>query len=410
MVEIIDVENRLSVAEINYYMSLVDTRRDDSLVAYYEGKNPPIIKEGYNRDLARKDPNNVIPLPIARKTINDVVGYAYKSGNVTYKFDGDETSQELITTILDKNEEQIESNEIFTDACILGTGAEVMYFDGNDILFARVDPRQCYFRYSDDVKGDTLEFSMRFYKSSNVNKSGGVAITDKLEVYTSEYVHFYDKLEASSNYIYRDSEMHIFGKVPLYPYAINRDKMGIYEASVSIIDKLDGLGSESIANSIDQFNDTILMLSKTVTEEDAFKIKELKLIDGLGDKTQGNFAEFLQRNLDIAGTLESTKLFERWYYEYTGVPNLDNDKFSDKSGLAMLFALIPFENLISAVEGYFNRGLKYRIMLIQNGLKVLFDGYRDIDVEVDWKRNLPQDIKNIILIMKDLKEVDIVSN
>ncbi|MCP3678924.1 MAG: phage portal protein, partial [Gammaproteobacteria bacterium] len=179
---------------------------------------------------------------------------------------------------------------------------------------------------------------------------------------------------------------------------------------IPIIDKLDDLGSDSIANAIDQFNDTILLLSKSIQESDVDKIKEWKILDDLGGKEEGNFAEFLQRNLNIEATLKSTETFERWYYELTGIPNLNDEKFNVKSGIAIAYALTNFENLVTTMEIYFTKSLQYRLKLIVNALR--FFGYisEDVEATLDWTRNLPFDLREKTEVAAILKKEGLLSD
>ena len=131
--------------------------------------------------------------------------------------------------------------------------------------------------------------------------------------------------------------------------------------AISIIDILDNFGSDSIANAIDRFNETLMLFSKKLDSDTAESIKEYNIIDDLGSKIEGHFVEFLNRNMDINSTVEGFKIFERLYYELVGVPNLHDEKFGTKSGIAILYSLVPFENQVATFEMYFNRGLLYRI-------------------------------------------------
>lgn len=400
--------------------------------SYYKGNNADIVATGIVNERKGKDPNNIIPLPFGRRTVNDLQGYAYKPGNVSYVFDDDQdgTAVELIEDIFKDNEEALESAEIFTDAAIKGEGAELTYFADEKIQFAKIPREQCIFEYEDTIKKDVLMWAIRFYKTIEIQPDGSDLITHKAEVYWEDIVEFYelkedadltkrnqqrqadrfDKNKLGKDYNFVEAQLHPFIKVPLYPYNINQDKLGVFQPSIPIIDKMDGLGSDSLANAIDQFNDTILTLSKKIDSKTAQKIKDSKIIDDLGGKDEGNFAEFLQRNLNIEGTIETTKIFERWYYELTGVPNLHDEKFGLKSGIAIAFALVPFENLVTTMEIYFTKGLQYRLDLINNGLIFLNDITDPVEATLEWKRNLPFDKKELVEIAVALKNSGLLSD
>lgn len=423
-------ETKLTGKQLTKIISDYDQSQYVLNEAYYKGKNPVIILKGIQNKREDIDPNNVVPLPFARRTINDLMGYAYKPGNVKYQFDEeqDEQSVEKVKEILDDNQEPLESSEIFQDASIKGEGAELLFIADEKIQFSKIKREKCIFKYQDTVKQDKLEWAIRFYKTEDVLPDGKDLIRHKAEVYTDTQIDFYEWSEEkdivhnqqrqeqkfdwnfNNPYKFVESQFHPFGDVPLYPYNINEDRLGVYQPSIPIIDKLDGFGSDSIANAIDQFNDTILTLSKNLTEEDAKKIRDWKVIDGLGGKDEGNFAQFLQRTLDIDAALNSTKLFERWYYELTGIPNLHDEKFGNKSGIAIAYALVPFENLVTTMEVYFSNGLNRRIELINNALVFLDSRFQPVNVTIEWQRNLPFDLKTRTEIVVALKQSNLMSD
>ena len=390
-------------------------------VAYYKGKNPPVIADGLEKAEKNINPNNVVPLPFARRTINDLMGYAFKPGNVNYVYTDEETnskSVDKIKEIFEDNDADLESSEVFLDTSVKGEGAELLYFADERIQFDKIDRETCIFKYADTIKEDTLKWSIRYYHIADIDPAGDEIKIYKAEVYTPTTIDYYEYTQKGAegrpltdkDYVYIDSQPHPFNAVPLYPYRINSDKMGVYQASIPIIDKLDSFGSDSIANAIDQFNDTILTLSLKLDAESAEKIKELKVIDGLGGKEEGNFAEFLQRNLDITNTLESTKLFERWYYELNSIPNLNDEKFGTPSGIAIAYALVPFENLVTTMETYFSKGLQHRLELINNALLFLDSSYTVVEATLEWQRNLPFDLETRSKIAVALKGSGLLSD
>jgi SPP1 family phage portal protein len=398
--------------------------------AYYQAKNPTIVLQGIDNKNENQNPNNIIPMPFARRTVNDLMGYAYKPGNVTYKFSVDtpDKAKTDIEDLFNENEQSLVSAEIFKDASIKGEGAELVWFS-DKIKFAKVDRENCIFEYEDTLKKNNLKWAIRFYTVVEVLANGDDRIIHKADLYDNLFVHKYEYIEKKDlkertendntyksirnigeEYEYIHSIAHPFEKVPLHPYPINEDKLGIFEASIPIIDKIDALGSDSIANAIDQFNDTVLLLSKELDDDSAKKIREAKVIDGLGGKEEGNFAEFMQRNLDLTGTLDATKLFERYYYELTGIPNLNDEKFNAKSGIAIAYALVPFENLVTTMEIYFSKGLRYRLDLINNARAFFKEGSEPIEAEIEWKRNLPFDLKERVEVVVALKNSGLLSD
>lgn len=394
--------------------------------AYYQGKNPTIIQKDYDGV-----PDNRIPLPFARRTINDIVGYAYKPGNVRYTFDNAENSDEsieLIKQILDYNDEEIISGEIFQDALIKGEGCELQFVYDGMPQFVQIPREQCIFIWKDQIK-DELDYSIRYYETKTVDTDGSTIIIKHADVYYSDRIDYYEWKQIAANqdidpqikaqrtdedthtlsYRFIRSEEHYYEHVPLYPYRINSDLIGVFQPSNSIIDTLDNFGSDSIANAIDRFNETLMLLSKKIDSDTAENIKEYKIIDDLGPKMEGHFVEFLNRQMDITSTVEGFKIFERLYYELTGVPNLNDEKFNAKSGIAILYALVPFENAVSTYQMYFTRGLQHRIDLLNVICNKLFN-MAPIITNLKWERNLPLDLQSLVNEIVTLKSAGILSD
>lgn len=430
----VDADKRLSGVQVKKIIEDFDTTQYTINEKYYQGENIHVNVIGNEKRTQGIKPNNVIPLPFARRTINDLTGYAYKPGNVTYNFEEEQKEADTIKEILENNEEPLVSSEIFQDAAINGEGAEVIWYtEENGIEFAQVDRNQCIFEYTDDIKQNKLKWSIRYYRTREIQDDGTDLIIHHANVYFNDRVDFYEGKEDKDKiaidpqrkqqrfdnvqhedegieYKYIESEKHAFGDVPLYPYQINNDNLGVFQPSIPIIDELDKLGSNSMADEIDRFNAIILLLSKKVDAETSKKIMGMTIFDALGTKDEGQFVEFLKKELDIQSTIETTKIFERWYYELTGIPNLNDEKFNAKSGVALAFALVSFENLVTTMEAYFSKGLKYRLKLINNALKSLNRGYQEVTATLQWKRNLPSDLLSRAELVRTLKEANLLSD
>lgn len=389
---------------------------------YFRGENTTIVNK-----VDQKPPDNRIPLPLARRTVKDIVGYAFKPGNVTYEFseDTEEKTIEEIEAVFKKNDVNLVSGEVFEDALVNGEGAELMYYSGDELHIVQVPREQCIFNYFDEIK-PRLEFSIRFFSVVVINDQGDKEKKDKAEVYWSDKVEFYETMPRKiyeddpqaereqdgnnyNDYRFVKDEIHGFGEPPLYPYRVASDKLGVFQPYKKIIDILDDFGSDKIANALQRFAEDFMAMSKKISPEVAEKIKEFRIFDNLGDKKEGNFVEFINRQLDIESSVQGFKLYERLYYDLIGVPNLNDEKFEGKSGIAMLFALVPFENLVSGFEIYFNQGLQHRLKLINT----LFGSTKSLspaEAEINWVRNLPADIDKTVENVVALKNSGLLSD
>jgi SPP1 family phage portal protein len=414
---------RLTSSQLSTIIQNYSTTQFLKNEAYYQASNKTLLEKNYSGT-----PDWRAPLPFGRRTVLDICGYAYKPGNVKYIFDNNENNEadvKLFEEILAQSNEELVSGEIFQDALVKGEGAELIYWEGGNALpkFVQIPREQCIFVYDDSVEKN-LNYSIRYYISTIVNTLGNVENIHHADVYHEDRIDYYEFKEVSVGqtinpqietqntdtdktkvaYAFKREEPHYFGYVPLYPYKINSDSFGIFQKSIRIIDVLDNISSDSIANSIDRFNDTILALSKKLDKDVVENLKEYRVMDGMGGKEEGNFVEYIQRNLNITGTVAGFELFERLYYELTGIPNIHSERFQNKSGVAILYALIPMENLVSTIEIYFTKGLQHRIKLINSVLN------KNVAATVEWKRNLPVNLQEIIAEIVQLKNTGILSD
>jgi SPP1 family phage portal protein len=419
---------QLSVQQVQNIIESMDASQYLTNQAYYEGDNEAIIKYS---DSKQNDPNNLIPLPFARRTVNDVVGYSGKPGLIEYELDSDQNLDKY-NEIVKKSNLWLNTSEVFQDTLVKGEGSELAWTDSEGMLrFTKIPREQVQFFYDNTVE-ENLMFSVRSYKQRQVKIDGTPYFKFYCEVYFDDHIDYYEGIAANSSeyrydpqegmnqyatvigasyyksvdWTYTGTEESLLGYVALYPYHVNSDKKGIFQPSIPIIDRLDMFGSDSIANAIDRFNDSILTLSKELSEKDAEKIKEWRIIDGLG--TEGDFVKFITREMDLESSVEGFKLFERLYYELTSVPNMNDEKFNQKSGIAIAYALVPFENLVAQIETYFNKGLEYRMKIINFYLGLT--GQSELTYQIKWHRNLPFDLVQRVDVVTKIKEAGLLSD
>lgn len=417
--------NQLSPKQIQNLINSMDASQYLKNQAYYEGDNIEIIKYAASKE---KTPNNKIPLPFARKTVNDIVGYSGKPGLIQYVLAAESSpaSVEEYNKIVKESNLWLTTAEVYQDANVKGEGAELAWTGKDGLLyFTKIPREQCQFFYSDTVDKE-LQYSVRSYKQRQVKADGNP--TDKYfaEVYWLDHVDYYEGAAVNQNKLQYDPQQgeenyagnryvewtlvktdeNLLNKVMLYPYELNADKKGSFQTAIPIIDRLDMFGSDSIANSLDRFNDSILTLSKKIDKETAAKIKEMRVIDDLG--TEGDFVKFVSREMDMMSSVEGFNLFERLYYELTSTINMTDDKFNQKSGIAIAYALVPFENLIAQYETYFNKGLEYRFSIINAWL--VLTSKQELNYTIRWGRNLPFDLANRIDIIVKLKQFGVLSD
>lgn len=424
---------QLTAAQLANIVDSMDAKQYLINQAYFEGENVAIINYSNNKE---KTPNNKIPLPFARKAINDVVGYSAKPGLIKYQLDqeNEESSIEKYNEIVDNSNLWLTTTEVYQDSGIKGESAELAWLDTESMVnFSQIDREQCQFFYDGSVQNNLI-MSVRAYKEQYLDASGNPGYKWYAEVYFPDHVDYYEGTECDTNqtqynpqeqqksYVglydtviydgiqwnWKGNKENAFGIIQLYPYRINSDLKGLFQPLIPIIDRLDMFGTDSIANALDRFNDSVMLMSKKIDELSKDNLTEFRVIDDLGPKDEGNFVEYLKREMDLQSSVDGFQLFERLFYELGSLINMNDDKFNQKSGIAIAYALVPFENMIAQMETYFNQGLSYRMKIINKYLEIF--SLAPLTYTINWERNLPFDLASRVDVVVKLKESQLLSD
>ncbi|OPZ78289.1 MAG: Phage portal protein, SPP1 Gp6-like [Alphaproteobacteria bacterium ADurb.Bin438] len=151
-----------------YYEQLLIKNKDyDKNKAYYEGNNPVILADVTTDEYSRKSKHDKrIPLPMARKLINTVVGFTFS--DIAYRETGNKQNTEInfanltqyintkidvteqtdymkyIKTCQDWNDYDIMTVDIATEACIQGKAYRISYFTDGMLQFAFIPSNQIF--------------------------------------------------------------------------------------------------------------------------------------------------------------------------------------------------------------------------------------------------------------------------
>jgi len=376
-----------------------------SNLAYATGKNPTII----NKQL-QKEPDNRIPIPMAKMAITDMEGYAGRAGDTTVKVLDQGVSEDqateykkLLLEIGEHNKTNLETSELYGEALTQGVAYE-LFWTSDDLTLKTVTPEYKIVScneivpiYTNSLK-PTLEKAIRFWKANEVEHA---------DVYFPLYAEHYIKKENSEEWVLdlekgnvEDEEGSKTGKtsypyktVPLAVYPINRYKESLFSAEKAIIDAHDDLISKS-TNEIDRFNAMKLLMPGLVTKEMADKINTMGIFQNLGDDKK-SWPEYLEKNLGGIETFYNALAdrLERLFHKSIKIPDMTAESFAGgaQSGIAIAYKLIGMEFKASQIDTYFDQGINKRIELINDVLESSYSYINDIKTIITHKRNLPID-------------------
>lgn len=359
--------------------------RFDKLEKYYMGFHPIL-----ERNLGAKGlPNNRIVANHAKYISDIAVGYI--TGNPV-KYEGE--SIDPILEVFKKIDIVSHDAELAKDLSIFGIGLELYFMTSDDNPIPTVtviDPRQIFLVVDDTVEYKPL-FGVHYYAKRDLdNQITGYTIN----VYTEKYVtQYFVKDLGSEDYQLLNQDEHYFGSVPIVEFWNNEECQGDFEQQISLIDAYNVLMSDRV-NDKEQFVDAILKLkgaslgdddeevSRTIQILKKYKVLELPV-------GQDSDASWLVKNLNENDIEVLRNAIRDDIHQFAMVPNLTDKNFAaNASGVAMKYKLLGLEQLAKIKERYFIQGLRERLQLFSNVLKVKGKAVDVSDVKITMTRNLP---------------------
>ena len=390
-----------------YSKLIARTRKYNENEAYVCGKNPEIYKEDKG-----KSPDNRIPVPLGKVTVDDMTGYAGRSISVQYRRvdagDNNKTSEDeynnLYTVIQDFNEDDLLLSEEYRE--VLSQEESYMLLWVSDSLgldngmltpeYQILSMNQGIPFYDTSLKPELTSF-IRFYDSGD-DKYSVVYYPGNFETKKTGYCEGWTKKKDSDEWIRNpeDDATYPYMSVPLVVFRMSRKGGPIFEAEKPLIDAHDRAISKT-QNELDRFNALLALFPGKVTPELAKKIEELKILDEL-DQYETK-PEYLVKDLSSVETFYNNQIdrLERLYHKCVKVVDMTTAEFAagDESGVARAFKLLGMEFKAAEIEIYFKKALYKRKELFDDVLRQSTLGLvpEDYTAVVTMKRNLPIDEK-----------------
>jgi SPP1 family phage portal protein len=393
--------------ELQEIFSKVEMRlpRIQTNEAYVEGRNPYIL----NKEVGKK-PDNRIPVPLAKMAVEDMAGYAGRSGDIVTDYElvePTETEAEKDDDFIKYmramdvyNKEPIETSELYEESLIQGESYEIWWtseqFDfPSKLLTAEykiVPSGSVFLKYTDDIK-KVLEFAV-YFTGDKEDKRADVYFPLKREVWNRNKAGTWVKEP-------NDIE-HPYTTVPVNVFMSNRRATPLFEAEKPLIDSFDELISKSI-NEVDRFNALMLLLGSKADVDFVRKYTEGKIsvIDEIEDDESSNLPRYLEKNLGGVNEFynDLTDRVEELFHKSVKIPDMSDESFAgNASGVAIAFKLIGMEFKASQIETYFNQGLVRRLSFYADIFSATKAESASIDVgdykaTVKASRNIPMDMK-----------------
>lgn len=357
---------------------------------YYDGVQKILLKEYVDSS----KPCNKTVINYCQSIAVSYAGYLAAPNHISYKSNDDITD---IMEILKYNDVAAEDAAFLLDALIYGTAAELMYFDGEgQTRFRLINPLTCFGVYDDSLTGDLLYF-VRIYRENEWDNTD----TYLVDVYSNTDITHY-KMNGMSGYLLPtgEAEPHYFSQCPANLFSLP-DEKSIFDCIMSKQDSI----NELISAEIDDYNafcDAYMILTNAdLLPEDVAEMKQNRVIV----LPENASASWLTKNTNDAQVENIRKFLHDSIYRDAQCPDFSSETFVGgvSSGIAIQYRLTGMETRAGVIESLMKKALQRRIEIICGVASLKMGDYIFRDIEIDFKRNIPEDITSIINVANSLK-------
>lgn len=356
---------------------------------YYDGKMA-ILNKSY-QDASKPCSKTVINY--TKNICDSYAGYMATPGYISYR--SDEEIDEVMD-ILRYNDYQTEDADFLLDALVYGTAAELMYIDkSGKTRFRLINPTTCFGIYDDSLSGDLIYF-VRMYKANDWDDSDLYYV----DVYSDYDIKHYEMHGMNGYLTYISEENHYFSQVPANIFNLP-DEKSIFDCVLGLQDA----ANELVSSEIDDFSafcDAYLVI--TGADIDAATMQEMRETRGMS-LPEGATAQWLTKNANDTQIENILKRIHDSIYRIAQAPDFSSESFVGgvSSGIAIQYRLTGMETRCGIIEGRMKKALQRRIEIICGiaSLKLGEEVFRDIQIE--FKRNIPEDITSTINVINSLK-------
>lgn len=358
---------------------------------YYDGIQA-ILNKTYSDDTK---PCNRTITNYCKNIADSYCGYLATPGYISYRSDED---IEDIMNILRYNDYQAEDSDFLLDALVYGRAAELMYTDEEGkVRFRLINPTQCFAIYDDSLTGDLLYF-VRMYP---VNEWDNADIWN-VDVYSNYDIRHYTMSGSNGALTFVNDEPHHFSQCPANVFSLP-DEKSVYECILTLQDAANELLSSEI-DDYSAFCDAYLALTGMDADDgDVKSMKENRVLI----LPEGATASWLTKAASDAQVENILKRIHDSIYRIAACPDFSSESFVGgvSSGIAIQYRLTGMETRCGVIEAAMKKALQRRIEIICGvaSLKKGEEVFRDI--QIDFKRNIPEDISATINIINTLKGV-----
>ena len=328
--------------------------------------------------------DNRIVNNMARYITDTATGY-FLGQPVVYSSENEEYLQ-TIQDIFDYNDEQDHNTELGKQCSIKGDCFEMVYLDEDGrIRLGLVFPENLILFYETESEFTSPLAAIRMVRG--MDKNGNILL--RVEFWTWTRVIYLQSFNGGVLEVTGWKE-HYWNDVPFCEYVNNRERIGDFEGVLSEIDAYNRVQSNT-ANYF-QYNDDAILKVTRLGDVDSKDIAQMKRERAVILEDGGDVGWILKTVDDTALENYKNRLREDIHLG-ANVPNMTDEAFGGNlSGVAVSYKLWGLEQICAIKERKFKRALQRRIELITHVLTLLGHNYDYRDLDMQFRRNKPQNI------------------
>ena len=358
---------------------------------YYDGIQA-ILNKAYADETK---PCNRTVINYCKNICDSYTGYLATPGCISYSSNQDIDD---VMDILRYNDYQAQDAEFLLNALVYGVAAELMYIDAeSQVRFRQIDPRQCFGIYDDSLTGDLMYF-VRMYKVSDWDESD----LYNVDVYSDSIVKHYTMYGMSGVLNFVNEEPHYFSQCPANIFYLP-DEKSIFDCVMGLQDSANEILSAEI-DDYSAFCDAYLVLEGVDADSEDIQMMKQNRVLLL---PEGATANWLTKAASDAQVENILKRIHDSIYRIAQCPDFSSESFVGgvSSGIAIRYRLTGMETRAGKIEAEMKKALQRRIEIICGiaSLKLGIAVFRDI--QINFKRNIPEDITSTINMINSLKGI-----
>lgn len=356
---------------------------------YYDGEQD-ILNKSYSDE---SKPCSKVIINYCKNIADSYCGYLATPSYISYSSEQDISE---IMNVLKYNDYQAEDANFLLDALVYGSASELMYIDNeSNVRFKLIDPRGCFGVYDDSLSGDLLYF-VRMYKADEWSNDD----IYNVDVYSDTDIKHYFMSGKNGALSFVGAELHYFSQCPANIFSLP-DLKSIYDCIISLQDAANTIVSAEI-DDYSAFCDAYLAI--TGADADSKTIAAMKE-DRVLLLPEGALAEWLTKNANDAQVENILKRLHESIYRVAACPDFSSESFVGgvSSGIAIRYRLTGMETRAAKIAAEMKKALQRRVEIISGiaSLRLGEEVYRDI--EISFKRNIPEDLTSTINLINSLK-------